>query len=57
MLQEDSSEVSKDAADRLEPGTELKLLDNSQKYRTVAVGSSLHNKKLKITLDPQLQAN
>ena len=34
MLREDSSEVSKDAADRLGPGTELKLLHNSQKYRT-----------------------
>ena len=34
MLREDSSEVSKDAADRLGAGTELKPLDNSQKYRT-----------------------
>ena len=34
MLREDSSEVSKVAADRLGPGTELKLLDNSQKFIT-----------------------
>ena len=33
MLREDSSEISKDAADRLRPGIELKPLDNSQKYR------------------------
>ena len=33
MLQEDSSEVIEDAADRLGPGTELKPLDNSQNSR------------------------
>ena len=35
MLREDSSEVSKDAVVKLGPGTELKPLDNSQKYITV----------------------
>ena len=34
MLREDFSEAFKDAADRLGPGTELKPVDNSQKYIT-----------------------
>ena len=42
----DSSEVSKDAADRLGPGTELKPLYKSQKYIThplLVLGKKCHN--------------